>query len=299
LEEVETQKIKMNKNFLIIGSSGLVGSTFLKNIFNKHKIFVTYNNNPPSGNYPSKKINLLENLSDLKTIIDDFKPDVIVDTAAYPSVDYCESNPQLASSLHVDSTKQILEYCSKYNSKFCYISTDAVFDGKLNRKYTETDIPNPLSHYGKTKLEAEKVVLKNHNNVVLRTTVIYGKHDRSRFTNWVLENLQNKQIVPAFTDQNNTPTLVNDFSIALLRIIESDLSGLFHATGGTCLNRYEFATKLAIAFGLDKNLIKPVTANEQKQGAPRPVNGCLDNQKLEKEIGFKFKDIDEGIEYLK
>ena len=82
-------------------------------------------------------------------------------------------------------------------------------------------MPNPLSYYGQTKLDAEKIILnENDRNVVLRTTVIYGRQKRSRFTNWVIENLKNNLPVTAFTDQYNTPTLVDDLSMALRKIIE-------------------------------------------------------------------------------
>ena len=74
--------------------------------------------------------------------------------------------------------------------------------------------------------------------------MIYGWHNRSRFTNWVLDSLKNKKIVNAFTDQFNTPTLVDDLARSVLSIIEKDISGLFHASGKSCLNRFEFAQKL-------------------------------------------------------
>ena len=171
--------------------------------------------------------------------------------------------------------------------------------GTKTKKYSEDETPKPLSFYGKTKLNAENIVLSgNDRNVVLRTTVIYGHQKRSRFTQWVLENLKNQQPVTAFTDQYNTPTLVDDLSKAIVKIIELDLSGLFHASGKTCINRYDFALKLADKFHLDKELVLPTLTSEKNQAAPRPKNGCLDSTKLENLIGMEFCDIDSGISFI-
>ena len=136
---------------------------------------------------------------------------------------------------------------------------------KINKKYVETDIPNPINYYGKTKLDAENIILsKSTKNVVLRPAVIYGWHKRSRFTNWIIESLSNGTLVDPHVDQYNTPTLVDDLAKSIILIIEKEISGLFHSTGKTCVNRYELAHIIAEIFGFDKKLIKPVTSDEKK-----------------------------------
>jgi len=249
-------------------------------------------------NFPVSKIDLIKNQSDILELIKDYRPDFVVHAVAYPSVDFCESNKQMADVLHIKITDDIAKTCSNIGSRIIYFSTDAVFDGKLSRKYTENDLPNPINHYGKTKLNAEKILLENDTNIVLRTTVIYGWHAKSRFTNWVLNSLKNSQKIHAFTDQLNTPTLVDDMAKAILQIFTKDKFGLFNAVGATCLSRYQFALKLADMFNLDKNLIIPTSSVGKKQIAPRPPNGCLDNSKIVNDIGFKFSDIDTGIDFI-
>ena len=105
-------------------------------------------------------------------------------------------------------------------------------------------------------------------------------------------------MVDPFIDQYNTPTLVDDLAKSLLNIFEKNISGMFHATGKSCLNRYEFALVLANTFGLDKKLIKSVTAKEKKQDAPRAISTCLDSRKLEKLIDFNFNDIQSGVSFI-
>ena len=290
----------MSQKILIIGGTSLVGSTFLQYVPKNYEIFVTEHDvSFTESDITSQKIDLLKDKDKISDYIRKIKPTVVIHTVAFSSVDFCETNHKLADLLHVEITKDITETCNEISSKLIYFSTDAVFDGTKTKKYSEDETPKPLSYYGKTKLNAEKIVLTgNDRNVVLRTTVIYGHQKRSRFTEWVLENLKNQQPVTAFTDQYNTPTLVDDLSKAIVKIIELDLSGLFHASGKTCINRYDFALKLADKFHLDKELVLPTLTSEKNQTAPRPKNGCLDSTKLENLIGMEFCDIDSGISFI-
>ena len=290
----------MSQKILIIGGTSLVGSAFIDNSPKDFEIFVTEHDvSFTQPNITSKKIDLLKDKNKISEYIRKIKPAVVIHTVAFSSVDFCETNHELADLLHVEITKDITETCNEISSKLIYFSTDAVFDGTKTKKYSEDETPKPLSFYGKTKLNAENIVLSgNDRNVVLRTTVIYGHQKRSGFTQWVLENLKNQQPVTAFTDQYNTPTLVDDLSKAIVKILELDLSGLFHASGKTCINRYDFALKLAEKFHLDKELVLPTLTSEKNQTAPRPKNGCLDSTKLENLIGMEFCDIDSGISFI-
>ena len=289
----------MSKKLLIIGGASLVGSTIIDYATDDYEIFTTENNTPITNpKVSSIKVNLLDEKKQILDYIEKIKPSAVIHTVAFPNVDFCESNHELTDLLHVKITKDISEICSSVNSKLIYFSTDAVFSGNNSIPYNELDTPNPLSYYGKTKLEAEKIILQNTNNIILRTTVIYGWHIRSRFTNWVLDTLKNKKPVTAFVDQYNTPTLVDDLVKSVFSIIEKDLSGLFHASGKSCLNRFEFAQKLAISFGLDENLVVPTKSSDILQIAPRPKNGCLDSSQFEDKSGIKFNEIDSGIDHI-
>ena len=289
----------MTKKLLIIGGASLVGSTIINYAKDNYEIFATENNT--SINNPkvsSIKLDLIKNKKQIIDYIKKIKPDSVIHTVAFPNVDFCESNHELTDLLHVEITKEITKICSAINSKLIYFSTDAVFDGNKSGIYNELDKPNPISYYGKTKLNAEKIILQNSNNLILRTTVIYGWHIRSRFTNWVLDSLKNKKIVTAFTDQFNTPTLVDDLAKSVFSSIEKDLTGVYHASGKSCLNRFQFAQNLAKSFDLDQNLVIPTKSSDISQIAPRPKNGCLDCTNFEQKCGIKFNEIDSGIDYI-
>jgi dTDP-4-dehydrorhamnose reductase len=284
---------------LVLGGSGLVGSSFINTSKTDYDIIFSYNTNKIKiPNTQSFQIDLFDN-DKIKKIIKNYNPDIVLHTIAHSSVDLCETDHSIADRLHVDATNQIANTCASVNSKLIFLSTDAVFEGQLNKKYSETDIPNPINYYGKTKLDAEKIVLNaSSNNVVLRTSVIYGWHKKSRFTNWILSYLKDNRIVDPFSDQFNTPTLIDDLIQVILKILDKDISGLYHATGKTCLNRYQFAMLLAEKFSYDVSLIHSVTKLEKKQNAPRSISTCLDSTKLENLLNFSFSDISTGINFI-
>lgn len=288
------------KKILILGGSGLVGSTLIKYLPSEWKIFLTFNSNEVIiPNTESFKIDLLENVEEITSLIKKIVPDYIVHTVAFPSVDFCEENPTIADNLHVDATNLIAKVSNDINSKLIFLSTDAVFKGELNKKYTENDMPDPINHYALTKLQAEKIILdSSKRNVVLRTSVIYGAHPKSRFTNWIISSLREKKTVDPFIDQYNSPTLVDDLAQVIFKILIQDVSGLFHATGPDCINRYNFALMLAKEFQFDSQLIKPVTSLEKKQIALRPSSTCLNSSKLEQKLNFKFRNLKTGIEFI-
>lgn len=290
----------MASKFLVLGGSGLVGSSIINYAKNDFDIIFSYNENKKNIlNTQSFQINLIKNINEIETIIKNYDPRVVLHTIAHPSVDLCEMDHNIADKLHVDATRVIANTCASMGSKLIFLSTDAVFEGQSNKMYCEDDIPNPINYYGKTKLLAEKIVLNaSSTNTVLRTSVIYGWHKKSRFTNWILDYLKNNKRVDSFSDQFNTPTLVDDLVKAILKIIDNNISGLYHATGKTCLSRYQFATLLAKQFSYDSSLIHPVTKFEKKQNAPRPTSTCLDSTKLEKILDFSFSDIYSGINSL-
>lgn len=288
------------KKILILGGSGLVGSTLIKYLPSEWKIFLTFNSNQIIiPNTKSFKVNFLENPEEIIYIIKEIVPDYIVHTVAFSSVDFCEENHFITDNLHVNTTKLIAKASNDINSKLVFLSTDAVFKGELNKKYTENDTPNPINYYALTKLQAEKIILdSSKRNVVLRTAVIYGAHPKSRFTNWIISSLREKKTVDPFIDQYNSPTLVDDLAQVIFKILMQDISGLFHATGPDCVNRYNFALMFTKQFNFDSQLIKPVTSLEKKQIAPRPSSTCLNSSKLEQKLNFKFRNLKTGIEFI-
>lgn len=289
------------KKLLIFGGSGLVGTSLIAAAVRSfHVIATNYTTAMEAGSHKSIRLSVSpESLSQVKDVITSESPDVVVNCIAYSDVDFCETNKEEANFLHVHFTKYLTDVCRQLNCKMIYLSSDFVFAGE-GKNYTEEDAPKPTTHYGMTKLLAEHHTLNSSgNNVVLRPSVIYGWHPKSRFLHFVIDNLKNNRSVNAFTDQHNNPTLVDDLVECVLKAIEYDAKGIYHSVGSTCLNRFDFATRIAETFSLDASLIIPTKSSEKPQIAKRPLLNCLDNSKASKDLRMHFSTIQEGLQKVK
>lgn len=223
-------------------------------------------------------------------------PEIIFHTAAVSDVDYCEVNQKQAWETNVKGTENIIKACERTGAKLIYISSDFVFDG-VKGMYKEEDDTNPVNYYGKTKLEAEKVT--QHSSleyVIARPSVIYGGGQRKKFLAWIVGSLKGGEKITVVDDHYNTPTLVDNLVEMILRLI--DENGVYHTSGSERINRYEFARKIARAFGLDESLIIPIKMQQLKQSAKRPEDTSLDTTKIG-QLGVKPLNIAEALDTLR
>ncbi len=232
----------------------------------------------------------------LTKLVSDIQPRLVLDTAALHNVDYCEEHPDEAWKVNVQGTTNAAEASEKVHARFFFISTDFVFDGYSNRPYAEDDPPNPLQQYGKTKLEAERAIMNiSDDATILRTAVLYGQGPKARFLSWVLNTLREGKTVPAYTDQTNCPTLVDDLTRAIFALYEANKTGLYHAVGRSCVSRYELAKIIARIFRLPEHLVIPLESKDSPQLATRPRNCCLSTEKLEQDSKLRFMTVEEGL----
>ena len=304
--------IKTDKNcnkVLIIGANGFLG----RNLFKLRNAEETKNSdlnlvaadlesyNLPSD-IPFYTIDITNYEQSEKKIIK-ISPDVIILTAAMTNVDQCEVDRKLASKINVKGALNIVKVCTKTNSKLVFLSTDFVFDGKKKRGYCykETDIPNPLSYYAKTKYKAELIIFNSGiEYLICRAAVLYGwNKTKLNFITWILNNLKLNNQISIVTNQINSPTHVINLAQIILKLIEKKTKGIYNTAGNCALNRYEIALKCAEVFGYNKNLIIPVDFFEQK--AIRPKNVGLDISKLKNliETELKIYNLEEGLIYMK
>ncbi len=279
---------------LVLGGSGLIGNFFIRNSIN-HEIITTFNKTKiNTSNIISKKINLPEDWTKLQNLILEKKPDIVLNSMAFSNSDFCETNKEKVYALHVKVSEKITALCSKINSKIVFLSTDYVFDGKKGN-YTENDETNPINYYGHSKDLAEKITLKNENNLVLRTAMVYGLSSKVRFLRYVIENLRKNQEINTYNDIFNSATLLDDLTNGISKAIEFDANGIYHMVGSSCVSRFDFAKTVAKVFNFNENLVKPVSIVSSKLKAQRPVKPCLNNSKAVKTFNIKFSSINEGI----
>ena len=226
-------------------------------------------------------------------------PNVVVHTAAETNVDRCETERDLARRINVEGTANIADACVRVGAKLILVSTDYVFDGNKGN-YAETDEPNPISFYGLTKLEAERIAaLTSPNSLIIRTSVLYGWHPtKLNFATWILKGLRERQTLKVVNDHINSPTLADNLADAIRKAIERNSHGILHIAGNERISRFDFARRIARRFGLDESLLVPVEMKDLNWIARRPRDSSLNVGKAEKELSIELFGVDRGLEEM-
>ena len=262
--------------FLVTGSAGLIGSQIVKDLVRQnHTVYSCYHDTKPSHGTPTPLD--LSDENQIIQILQETKPDRIIHLAAMTGVDLCESEKELATIINTKATETLARQAAKQHIFFLYVSTDYVFDG-INGMKKESDTPNPLGFYGKSKLEGELVLNKFASNwCIARTSTPFGTHPtKKNFPLWVKENLETKKEIPVLVDQFTSPTYVPNLSKMLIEITARQITGILHVSGATRISRYALAELVADKLHLDKNFLIPTKIDTMNWKAPRPKDSSLD-----------------------
>jgi dTDP-4-dehydrorhamnose reductase len=221
---------------------------------------------------------------------------VVVHAAAETNVERCETERDLARRINVDGTANMAAACVSVGARLILISTDYVFDGRKGN-YAETDEPNPISFYGVTKLDAERIAASAaSNSLIIRTSVLYGWHPtKLNFATWILKGLREGQTLKVVNDHINSPTFADNLADAIRRAIECDSRGILHIAGSERINRFDFAGRIAARFDLNGSLLVPVQMRDLGWIAKRPRDSSLNVGKAEKELGIELLGVDGGL----
>jgi len=225
--------------------------------------------------------------------------------AAAPQNDVYEewNGKKTAWAVNVYGTKNIVEACQESNKKLIFISTDFVFDGSSPSTdgYKETDKPNPVNWYGKTKYEGEEIV-KNSSVpwIIARIAYPYRAHFvREDFVRMLIKKLEKEEKLQMVINHIMTPTFVDDIAYGLDHLIKNKSTGIFHVVGSEFVSPYEAASKIAKIFGFKQNNITRTTRAEFfRNRAPRPFHLALKNDKIRR-LGVKMRGLEEGLEEVK
>ncbi|MDI6803596.1 MAG: dTDP-4-dehydrorhamnose reductase [Bacteroidota bacterium] len=289
------------KRILIVGSNGLLGQK-LTTLFSKSKQYDIINASVEGNffleekDFPYHQLDITKRSAVLK-LVDFFQPEVIINTAAVTNVDLCETDRALAWKVNVSGVENLVYGAKMVGAKVIHFSSDYVFDGK-NGPYSESDTPNPISYYGRTKLASENVLkLSGIPNVIIRTMILYGiaNQVKDNFALWLANNLSENKPIRVVDDQIGNPTLVDDLAYAVLKIVEYNRSGLFNIAGGELISRYGFALALAKKFKFNKDLITPIKTSILKQPAQRPLKSGFIILKAETELNLKMSNVENGL----
>jgi len=281
---------------VVTGSSGLLGRRLVSVLSGAHEV-VGIDKSVSEGR-KDFAVDITQRQRTLESIVT-IGPNVVVHTAAETNVDRCETEQDLARRINVDGTANIADASAKAGAKLILTSTDYVFDGAKGN-YAETDEPNPISFYGRTKLEAERITAATlPDSMIVRTSVLYGWHPtKLNFATWVLKGLRERQTLRVADDHINSPTFADNLANAIKKTIEQNSKGILHIAGNERISRFEFARRLAEKFGLDEALLIPVEMRDLNWVARRPRDSSLDVGKAEKELGIELFGVDRGVEEM-
>lgn len=294
------------KKIVITGSNGLLGQTLVNLLMKEPENYSVVGlsrgkNRMDRNDFQFYNIDIT-NYDQLKQCISNIKPSVIINTAAMTNVDTCELKQYECNLLNVQAVKHLAQICDMFNIHLIQISTDFIFDG-IKGTYKETDVPNPLSVYGHSKLKAENII-KSSDIIfsILRTILVYGKVNNSKKSNivlWIKEMLEKNKEITIVDDQYRMPTYVEDLAMACKLIVDKKIRGVYHISSNVLLSVFEIANQIADVFGLNKKLIKPISTKTLNQKAIRPPKTGFDLSKTIKELDFQPTSFLEGLKRFK
>jgi dTDP-4-dehydrorhamnose reductase len=284
----------------VTGGSGLLGAELVRLTSQAgHDVLSGYGMHFPLAGSP---VHLdMTKLNDVRQAILKTRPDIIIHTAAVSDVEVCEQKPNLANVVNGEVTGKIGEIATTLGSYVIYVSTDYVFDGATG-SYDEDDKPNPINHYGRSKLLGEELLKKTGARYcVTRASVIYGwgRGHRPNFATWVLGKLKSNQPLEVIDDQFASPTLNSNLAEMILESTNKRLEGIIHLAGATRIDRYNFAKKIAETFHYDPNLIEPVKSERTGWKAKRPADSSLNVEKAERLLSRPPLELSEALRQFK
>lgn len=217
----------------------------------------------------------------IKQMIDQVNPDLVINSSGLTGVDYCEMHPEEAMLINGTAVASIAECAEANGSVFCHISTDYVFSGSSGN-YKEDDSPDPVNVYGHSKLRGEDL-LKGSKVIILRISTPYGINNSERkktFLEFIVNNLREGKRISIVKDQITTPTYINEISTAIEKLYNLKEYGIYHLGARECISRYDFSLLVAEEFSLSKNIIDSVLTKDMEFVAKRPLNVCMDSSKI-------------------
>lgn len=263
----------------IIGANGQLGSDLVEVFSNQHAVIRL--------NHADIEVT---NQDNVKSVLGELKPDIVINTSAYHNVPLCEQDPDKAFAVNGTGALNLARACTDINAALVHYSTDYVFDGAKKTPYSETDLTDPLNVYGVTKLAGEKFVLAYASKpYVIRVSGIYGKIPcRAKGGNFVTTMLKLAKEKPEVRVVNNevlTPTPTSAIAASTLELISKDAFGLYHMTSEGSCSWYEFASAIWEIMDL-KTPLYPASVTDFPLTVKRPFYSVLNNVNL-KMVGIK------------
>ncbi len=294
------------RKILITGSNGLLGQKLVKQLINhpQFDLVATSQGKNRITSVTGFEYHSLDitNKNQVNELFDLVKPDVVINTAAMTNVDACEDAQEACWNINVTAVKYLLEASKKHNTHLIHLSTDFVFDGE-DGPYKETDTPNPLSYYSKSKLASEELLLTSEytNVAIARTIIVFGTGDnlsRGNVVLWAKGALEKQDPINVVDDQFRSPTLAEDLAKGCILIAEKSAKGVFHLSGKDVMSILELVYRVADFYKLDKSCVTPIKTSTLNQKAKRPPKTGFILDKAKAELGYNPLSFEEALGVL-
>lgn len=231
----------------------------------------------------------------VKSALENFMPDVVINCVAYTAVDDCEEHEEEARIVNETGVKNLALVVKELDAALVHISTDYVFDGNGTKPYIEEDAVSPVSAYGRTKVLGEKAVCENLDKYFLvRTAWLYG--EGKNFVKTMLALSEKNKTLRVVSDQTGSPTSATELARFIIYLIDTDKYGIWHGVCDGSTSWYEFTKEIMRLSGKTEVEVLPIKSEEYKTKAKRPHYSVLSNEKLHKETEFKIKSWKEALE---
>ena len=282
---------------LVTGASGLLGSNLvltgkktgrtMGTVTNRHRIRL-------SG-VPDWQLDLTDAAA-VRGLIRQAKPEVVIHCAAQTNLDAAETDPHGTACINVEVPRVLAAAAAEFGSQFVYPSTDAVFDGTRSMN-VEGDPVRPLSVYGRTKYDGEVACAKANPGTLIARINIYGWNAQAKqsLAEWMLSKLEAGESFPGFTDVYFCPMLVNDFADVLFAMLDHRLSGIYHVCGSERISKYDFAARIARAFGLDDGKVQRASVHDSPLIAQRALDISMSTGRVTAAIGRPMPSVQQGL----
>ncbi|HGJ67181.1 TPA: dTDP-4-dehydrorhamnose reductase [bacterium] len=237
----------------------------------------------------------ISNIDSVLEKIENNKPDIVLNCAAYNFVDRAEDDYETALRVNAEGVMNLAIACKKNNTMLVHYSTDYIFDGLKKDFYNEDDEPNPLNKYGQSKLLGEKYLQDTMSDFLLfRVSWVFGG-GRQNFLSKLLDWAKNNKVLNIVCDQISIPTYTKDIVSLTLFAINKRLRGIYHLTNSGYASRYEVARYFIEHSGLE-NLVLPANSKDFPSSAKRPFFSAMSNKKLSEALNVEIPDWRTGID---
>ena len=274
------------KKYLVTGSNGQLARAFIRRLTERSMDFLA----------PAESALDITEPGSVGRICREYRPDVILNCAAYNLVDRAEDEPEVAMRVNATGPQVLARAAADHGARLVHFGSDYVFDGqKQNGLYTEADATNPLNEYGRSKLRGEELVEEETEDfLVLRLSWVYGEGTQN-FIHKLLSWASTKEHLSIVCDEFSVPTYTYTVADVTLNALESGLeSGFYHLTNSGYCSRFEWARQVLRLSGINK-FIRPVSMTSFRLPATRPGFSAMSNKRISEALGIDIPNWEDAL----